>query len=213
MEGVLYAYAVIKKLKGIFMKKVMFKITAALAIVFIVFFIIIESIIIMEGRSMKKEKVDYVIVLGARLYGSTPSPSLLERLKAAKEYLIENEDVKVVVSGGQGANEDIPEAHAMKKYLIDNGIENSRILVEDKSTSTFENLKMSLDKIKEVDDRENIKVLISTNRYHIFRSKLLAKRLGMIPFGLPAKIPPTTIIRSYIREFFAVIKSFLFDRV
>lgn len=162
---------------------------------------------------MKKEKVDYVIVLGARLYGSTPSPSLLERLKAAKEYLIENEDVKVVVSGGQGANEDIPEAHAMKKYLIDNGIENSRILVEDKSTSTFENLKMSLDKIKEVDDRENIKVLISTNRYHIFRSKLLAKRLGMIPFGLPAKIPPTTIIRSYIREFFAVIKSFLFDRV
>ncbi|HHV46770.1 MAG TPA: YdcF family protein [Tissierellia bacterium] len=195
------------------MKKTVFKTLAALVILLIVFFIIVESIIIMEGRNMTKEKVDYVIILGARLYGSIPSPSLLERLKAAKEYLLKNEDVKVVVSGGQGVNEDIPEAFAMRKYLMENGIEDSRILIEDKSTSTFENLKMSLEKIKEVDDRENIKVLIATNRYHVFRARFLAKRLGMIPFGLPAEIPPTTVIKSYIREFFAVIKSFLFDRV
>lgn len=212
MEGILLAYAVINK-KEMFMKKTVFKTLAALVILLIVFFIIVESIIIMEGRNMTKEKVDYVIILGARLYGSIPSPSLLERLKAAKEYLIKNEDVKVVVSGGQGVNEDIPEAFAMRKYLMENGIEDSRILIEDKSTSTFENLKMSLEKIKEVDDRENIKVLIATNRYHVFRARFLAKRLGMIPFGLPAEIPPTTVIKSYIREFFAVIKSFLFDRV
>jgi len=212
MEGILLAYAVINK-KEMFMKKTVFKTLAALVILLIVFFIIVESIIIMEGRNMTKEKVDYVIILGARLYGSIPSPSLLERLKAAKEYLLKNEDVKVVVSGGQGVNEDIPEAFAMRKYLMENGIEDSRILIEDKSTSTFENLKMSLEKIKEVDDRENIKVLIATNRYHVFRARFLAKRLGMIPFGLPAEIPPTTVIKSYIREFFAVIKSFLFDRV
>lgn len=191
----------------------MIRIVAALAIVCVVSFIMIESIIIMEGRNMKREKVDYVIILGARLYGSIPSPSLLERLKAAKEYLTENKDVTVVVSGGQGANEDIPEAYAMRKYLMENGIEDSRILIEDKSTSTFENLKMSLNKIREVDNRKNIKVLIVTNRYHVFRARFLAKRLGMIPFGLPAEIPPTTVIKSYIREFFAVIKSFLFDRV
>lgn len=195
------------------MKKAMIRIVAALAIVCVVSFIMIESIIIMEGRNMKREKVDYVIILGARLYGSIPSPSLLERLKAAKEYLTENKDVTVVVSGGQGANEDIPEAYAMRKYLMENGIEDSRILIEDKSTSTFENLKMSLNKIREVDNRKNIKVLIVTNRYHVFRARFLAKRLGMIPFGLPAEIPPTTVIKSYIREFFAVIKSFLFDRV
>lgn len=212
MEGILLAYAVINK-KEMFMKKTVFKTLAALVILLIVFFIIVESIIIMEERNMTKEKVDYVIILGARLYGSIPSPSLLERLKAAKEYLLKNEDVKVVVSGGQGVNEDIPEAFAMRKYLMENGIEDSRILIEDKSTSTFENLKMSLEKIKEVDDRENIKVLIATNRYHVFRARFLAKRLGMIPFGLPAEIPPTTVIKSYIREFFAVIKSFLFDRV
>ncbi len=195
------------------MKKIILKILIALALVIIASFIIVEALIIMEGRNTEIEEVDYVIVLGARLYGSSPSPSLLERLIAAKEYLIEHEDVKVVVTGGQGANEDIPEAHAMMKYLMDNEIEDSRILVEDESTSTFENLKMSLDKIRELDNREDIKVLIATNRYHIFRSKLLAKRLGMVPYGLPAEVPPTTMLKSYIREYFAVIKSFLFDRI
>lgn len=195
------------------MKKVIFNIIATASIIMIVSFIIIEGLIIIEGKKLQYENVDYVIVLGARLYGNIPSPSLLERLKVAKDYLIENKDVKVVVTGGQGANEDIAEAHAMKKYLIDNGIDNDRILVEDKSTSTFENLKMSLDRIKKIDDRENINVLIATNKYHIFRSKFLAKRLGMIPFGLPAETPPTTILSSYIREYFAVIKSFIFDKI
>lgn len=118
-----------------------------------------------------------------------------------------------MVSGGQGSNEDIAEAYAMEKYLVDNGIEKSRIIIEDKSTSTFQNLRLSLDKIREVDDKENIKILIASNKYHIFRSKLLAKRLGLIPYGLPAKTPPIIIFKSYIREYFAVIKSFFLDKM
>ena len=86
-------------------------------------FLVIESLIIIEGKRISTEKVDYVIVLGARLYGDIPSPALLERLKIAKGYLLENREVKVVVSGGQGSNEDIAEAYAMEKYLVDNGIE------------------------------------------------------------------------------------------
>lgn len=119
----------------------------------------------------------------------------------------------MVVSGGQGIDEDIPEAHAMERYLIDNGIEKNRIIIEDKSTTTFENLKFSLNKIKGVDNKEEIKVLIATNKYHVFRGKLLAKRLGMKPYGLPATVPLPIILQSYIREYFAVIKSFFFDRV
>jgi uncharacterized SAM-binding protein YcdF (DUF218 family) len=179
--------------------------------VLLVSFIVIEGLIIFEGSKKPVETVDYVIVLGARLYGDIPSPALLERLKVATDYLNGNTDVKVVVSGGQGTDEYIPEAHAMGKYLVDNGIEKNRIIIEDKSTSTFENLMFSLDKIRDVDNKENIKILIATNKYHIFRAKLLAKRLGAEPYGLPAKIPLTIIIQSYIREYFAVIKSFLFD--
>lgn len=131
----------------------------------------------------------------------------------AKEYLDEYQSVKVVVSGGQGADEDVSEGYAMSRYLIENGIDRDRIIIEDKSTSTFENLKFSLDKIKKTDDKENIEVFIASNKYHIFRSKLLAKRLGMVPYGLAAEIPASTILSSYIREYFAVIKSLFYDKL
>lgn len=195
------------------MKKTIYRIFIFLAIIVLASFLIIEGLILIEGSKKETEKVDYVIILGARLYGDVPSPALMKRLEVAKAYLIENQDVKVVVSGGQGIDEYIPEAQAMEKYLVDNGIENNRIIVEDKSTSTFENLQFSLEKLKEIDNNENLKVLITTNRYHIFRAKILAKRLGMDPYGLPAKIPPSIIVQSYIREYFAVIKSLIFDKV
>lgn len=175
--------------------------------------IIIEGLIIMDSNKTEIKEVDYLIILGARLYGDRPSPSLEERLKVGAEYMEENKEIKVVVSGGQGLDEDVSEAYAMREYLIAHGINEERIICEDQSTNTFENLSLSLKKIKEKDSRENIKVLIATNKYHIFRSKLLARRLGMVPYGLPAKVPPTTALKSYTREYFAVIKSFLYDRV
>lgn len=194
------------------MRKIIFRVSIIMIIIFLISFIMIEGLIFLEGEKMTSEKVDYVIVLGARLYGDIPSPALQERLKVAKEYLLDNENINVIVSGGQGSNELISEASAMENYLVENGSDSGKIIVEDKSTSTFENLKYSLDKIREVDDKENLKVLIATNKYHLFRARFLAKRLGMIPYGLPAEIPPSIIVQQYIREYFAVIKSFVFDR-
>lgn len=195
------------------MKKIVLRVITILISIILISFIIIEGLIIIEGRKISTKKVDYVIVLGARLYGDKPSPALLERLSVAREYLTDNNGIKVVVSGGQGSDEYISEAKAMENYLADNGIEKDRIILEDRSTTTFENLKFSLNKIRELDDKENISVLIATNRYHVFRSKLLAKRLGVIPYGLPAKTPPTTVLYSYVREYFAVLKSFLLDKL
>lgn len=195
------------------MKIFIYKFTIIVFLILLSSVIIIESLILMEGSKPQDKKVDYLIVLGARLYGKTPSPSLLERLKVSLKYLENNKQVKVVVSGGQGADEDIPEAIAMSKYLIDKGIDKNMIIIEDKSTNTFENLSLSLDKIREVDDSVDIEVLIATNKYHIFRSKMLANRLGIKAYGLPAKIPPTTIFSSYVREYFAVIKSFFYDKL
>lgn len=195
------------------MRKIIYIVIIVIFLIVLSSFVIIEGLIITEGSKGTDEGVDYLIVLGARLYGDKPSPALLERLKVANEYLADNKDMKVVVSGGQGPDEHVSEAYAMSKYLLDNEIEKDRIIIEDKSTSTFENLSLSLDKIKEKDNRENIRVLIVTNKYHVFRSRLLAKRLGMISYGLPAKIPPTIILHSYVREYFAVIKSLLYDKM
>lgn len=195
------------------MKKILYKVFLGVFLIILLSVVIIEGLILVEGSRTTTEEVDYVIVLGARLYGDIPSPALLERLKVANKYLLENKDIPVVVSGGQGPDEYISEASAMRKYLLTNGVEDNRIIIEDKSTSTFENLKFSLEKIKEQDNRDNIKVLISTNKYHIFRSKFLARRLVMEPYGLPAKIPFTIVLNSYVREYFAVLKSFFYDKV
>ncbi|NLI89570.1 MAG: YdcF family protein [Epulopiscium sp.] len=194
------------------MKKRIYKLAGVVIGLALTSVIIIGSFIIIEGKKTYTEEVDYLIVLGARLYGDVPSPSLLERLKVAHTYLEEHEDAKVVVSGGQGSNELVSEAYAMRKYLVDNGISEDRIILEDRSTSTFENLSYSLDKIRETDEREGLKILIASNSYHIFRSKLIAGRLGAEAYGLPAPIPQSVIIKSYAREYLAVIKSLIFDR-
>lgn len=191
------------------MKKKLIKIFIYIFAIFVVSIILIEGLILYEGQKMDSLEVDYVIVLGARLYGDRPSPALIERLDIAKKYLQANPNVKVIVSGGQGEDEYIPEAHAMKTYLINQKIDEERVIIEDRSRNTLENLKFSLEKIEY---KAKTKIMIATNKHHIFRSKMIARRLGFEAYGLPAKIPPTVIIQSYIREYFAVIKSFCFDR-
>ena len=194
------------------MKNIIIKVILVLIAFLFFSFLIIERLILHEGKKKEDKEADYLIVLGARLYGDIPSPALLERLKTARDYLIDHEEAKVIVSGGKGTDEKIAEAAAMEKYLIEEGIKADRIIVEDQSTSTFENIKFSKEKIKEVEKIENIDLLLVTNKFHIFRAKLIAKRLGIKAYGLPAKIPPSIIIPSYIREYFAVIKSFLLDK-
>lgn len=90
------------------MKKTILRILVILILIGFASFIILEGLIIIEGSKKTTDKVDYVIVLGARLYGDRPSPALLERLKVAKDYLMEDEDIKVVVTGGQGIDEKYP---------------------------------------------------------------------------------------------------------
>ena len=194
------------------LNKNILKITKLIIIILIISFLLIEGVIILNGNTKTIGEVDYMIILGARLYGDIPSPGLYERLKVAEEYLKENTELKVIVSGGQGPDEDISEAEAMERYLLNNGIDKNKIIIEDKSTSTFENIKNSLYIIKEIDNEESPRVLLVTNSFHIFRSKFLANRLGAKAYGLPAKVPPTILITQYIREYFAVIKSFVLDR-
>lgn len=193
------------------MKKYIYKIGLIIFLLFIVSFIIVQGFILKEAKKVVEEEVDYIIVLGARLYGKTPSPSLVERLKSAVSYLEDHEDPKIIVSGGQGPGEDVSEGYAMSQYLLKKEIPKDRIIIEDKSTSTIENLEFSLDKIRENDSRDEIKILIVTNGYHVFRSKIIAKRLGMKAYGLPANTPPTTKVKGYLREYFAVIKLFSID--
>ena len=123
-------------------------------------------------------KEDVVIILGAGLRGDQLSLSLLERVKKGMEYLEKNPDAIAIVSGGQGPDELVAESYAMKKYMVENGIDENRIIEENQSTSTFENFLLSK-KILDKNFHEDYKVVYVTSDFHTFRSGRLAKRAGI----------------------------------
>lgn len=181
----------------------------------IITFVVIESVIIYYGHRKVEGGPELIIILGARLYGSTPSPSLEERLDTGYDYLMTHENAIVVVSGGIGKGEDISEAAAMKDYLVEKGIKEDRIIVEDNSVNTFQNIiyskKMIEENLPDFDlDTETIGIV--TNDYHVFRGVMMGKRFGLNAEGIPAKTPPTTLIKGYVREYFGVLKYIFLDR-
>ncbi|WP_291650900.1 YdcF family protein [Clostridium sp.] len=194
--------------------KEIFNIIKCFIAIILLIFIIIESAIVIFPKNNKNYS-EYVIVLGAGVKGEKPSLTLRQRLDKTIEY-INNQDKepKIIVSGGQGRGEDISEAQAMKKYLVDNGVKEELIIMEDKSTSTNENLIFSKEILESSTKREigDINIKIITSDFHAFRSNMIAKNLGYKDISLytngtfPALIPV-----MYSREFLAVIKSYLID--
>jgi uncharacterized SAM-binding protein YcdF (DUF218 family) len=128
------------------------------------------------------------------------------------EFLEKYPNTKVIVSGGQGPGEDITEAEAMKRYLISNGISENQIIKEEKSTSTEENLIYSREVIKKLDSRDDMKITLITTNFHMFRSKFLANRFGLDVYSAPSDLHPLLIPNYYVREYLAVINSYLFNR-
>lgn len=175
-------------------------------------FIIIEGIIIYNGHHYDKERPDYLMVLGAGLRGSKISTSLLYRLETAVEYNRLYPDVKIIVSGGQGPDEDISEAKAMKDYLVSQGIDESLIISEDKSTNTYENFLFTKKILEDETGEEDFTITVISNNFHMYRAKYLGEQVGFECLGYPA---PSHVASSFIfhtREFFGVIKAYIFKR-
>jgi uncharacterized SAM-binding protein YcdF (DUF218 family) len=148
---------------------------------------------------------DYVIVLGAGVNGTVPSLSLRERINGAYAYLTAHPDAICVVSGGQGANELISEAECMCRELKAMGIDESRIWLEDKSTSTRENLRFSLALIESRIGTRPQTVGLVSSEYHLFRAGLFAADEGVQAVGIPAKTSWLSLrINYFLREIVAV---------
>ena len=169
-----------------------------------------EAPIAVSALSEPAPGAPYVVVLGAAVYGETPSLSLENRVKRAIEYLEANPNAKVVVSGGQGEGENISEAECMRRYLEAHGIEADRILMEDHSTSTMENLTFSKAVI-ERDGGSAEKIVIVSSGYHLYRAKEMASSLGMDADGAASDDGyPVFMCGMYLREALAVGKLRLF---
>ena len=153
---------------------------------------------------------DYVIVLGAGVNGTEPSLILSERLRATIAYLTENEDAICIVSGGQGEGEQITEAACMQDYLVRNGVDAERIWMEEKATSTWENLSYSMALIEEKTGARPSCVGIISNEFHMFRAGLMAKEMDLKMVGIPAKTSWVSLrINYFVREIVGVWKHFI----
>lgn len=177
-------------------------------------FLTVEGLIFFRGgQDHSALPVDAVIVLGAGVNGETPSLTLRTRIEAAADYLTRHPGVPVVLSGGKGPGEAITEAEAMRRGLAAAGVEEDRLLLEERSTSTAENFAFSKELLEERGlDTGEATIAVVTSDFHLFRAHLIAERAGLATIGVPAELPWRWLAANYyVREFFALGKTLMFD--
>jgi uncharacterized SAM-binding protein YcdF (DUF218 family) len=165
-------------------------------------FTYIECALILHAYRRAEQGMDYIIVLGAQLRGTSLSKTLQKRLDTAAAYMKNNPNTIAIVSGGSKKKEYLTEAEAMRQYLLKNGIHQNRIMKEDKSKNTFENILYSKSLLK-----ANSSVAIVTNGFHIYRSTHIAKKQGLKNVqGLAAPTDRLLAVNYYVREAVGVLK-------
>ena len=148
-----------------------------------------------------------IIVLGAGLDGTEPNTILKSRLDKAAGFAKEHPDTVIVVSGGQGEDEVIPEALAMKNYLTAQGIREERILQEDRSTTTIENFGYSAALLQEYGISADDPVGYVTSEYHCARAGVIAADAGLTNArALPAATSIGSLLPSLMRECLSVLR-------
>ena len=188
------------------------RIKTAVAILLAVIFIAAlatEIFVFAHAHTNAESDVEWIIILGAGLHGERLSYSIKSRLDRALEYLEKNQKCRIVVSGGMGAGETVTEAYAMKKYLVENGIDAQRILTEEKATTTEENLEFSFDIISSHPEyRKSDRVAVLSSAYHLFRTSIMASDLSGGRFGRITYISARTrrfiVVNYYLREIAAI---------
>jgi uncharacterized SAM-binding protein YcdF (DUF218 family) len=168
--------------------------------------VIIQTLIFIHINGDEHIETDVVLVLGAGLTGENPSWILRNRLDAAIAYMERYPDVTAVVSGGQGVRDPIPEALAMYRYMVENGIEPSRLSMEPESRNTGENITYSMSLFPPGTQT----VSVVTNGFHLYRAKLLCRRAGLEPVGISAPTPLFAFnVHLHIRETVSVLLAWI----
>lgn len=188
---------------------ILLSIPTTIAIYFFVVFWNFLSISLLYQFNQPKYNQDYVIVLGAGLInGEKVTPLLAKRIDRAIQFYHEQSEEtlsppQLLMSGGQGPDEKVPESQAMRDYALEQGIPDEDIIMEAQSTNTLENMKFS----KEIMEREKptgYHAIFTSNNYHIFRAGMYAEEVGLKIDGIGSKTPRYYLPNAFLREFIAV---------
>ena len=194
-----------KILKNIIKILIIFIVSLFILVLVINFFVILttkKQVISLEKAS-NLEDVSAIVVLGAAVWGNNPSPMLEERLKESIKLYEHNPNLKIIMSGDHGTKY-YDEVNIMKSYAIDNGVPSENIFMDHAGFSTYE----SLYRAKEVFNVK--KVIIVTQKYHLYRALYIAKSLGIEAYGLASDSRMYSgQIKRELREVLARDKDFI----
>lgn len=149
-----------------------------------------------------------VLVLGCKVNGETPGKALLNRLEAAHAYLIAHPNAVAILSGGKGEDEAISEAEAMYRYLTEHGIDGNRLIIEDRSTNTEENIAYSVTLLRAHHLDEHVAIV--THSYHQYRAALEAMDFGLVPYAVNAKGDLLSYPTYFLRDLLGVAHKTVF---
>lgn len=181
-------------------------------------FLIVEAIIFSGFFEKPKEEPAYIVVLGTTVYKHGPCYLLRQRLEEANEWANRYPNAKIIVTGGQGETEPFSEGSEMKRYLVEVlGVSKDRVLVEEASLNTYENMTFSgqiLEKEDEAFSYEDTPVLVVTNNFHMYRALKIAKKAGFENLsGAPAPTYFGVFPHYMVREFCAILKNLALGRM
>jgi len=170
----------------------------------------LEGLVISGMNATAPPGMEYLMVLGANVYADGPSPALTRRIDAVMGCLDQHPDAVIIATGGQGDDEPVAEAQCIRDELVKRGVAPSRILMEEKSTNTWENMTFS----KALIENEDAAVGIVTNNFHVWRSLRLARRAGLTNVhGIAAEYTGPTLIHFMVREAIGIAVWFLRGRL
>ncbi len=171
-------------------------------------FVIIEGYILINDNTTATYSEKYVIALGSGLYGDVPSAPMASRMAGVEEYMLRNPEAIAIVCGAQGKTETITEAEAFRRGLAERGIPSHRIIMEDESYNTAQNLENAVEIIKEREGGLDVECAVLTNDFHLWRSIFYAKKFGLDATGVSIPTPGIYInIECRLRECFSAIKA------
>ncbi len=201
--------AVVQRMKQNKTAKTIYRVLCILFAVMLIWIAVILGAMAYFAARPPKDNAT-VVVLGCQVRGDNPSLLLYKRIETAFEYLKTNPNTKCVASGGQGSDENISEAECIKKYLVNMGIDESRIYIENRSVNTNENIAFSADIIKKNGLNENMAIV--TDGFHEMRAALIAKRMGYECGAVSSKTPLRYVSAFTTREVIALTAALLLNR-
>ena len=182
---------------------------SVIATAILLHFTIFEVNVIRFANSQPASDARYMIILGAKVNGETPSLEYQKRIEAAYNYAKEHPDIRIICTGGKGDDEAIPESFAAANFLMRNSVDENRVFKEEQSTSTEENFVYA----KEFIEGDLADVVVVSSAFHLYRASLIAKREGYSNVSYIGSVGLKILQpHYYIREYASYVKDVLINR-